>query len=305
MAAGSEVPQKGVLQASGYSPVKTDLSPPIQLPGTGELWANVGKTALAAAQQAGTMLQNSRLNPAVAAQQDYQQTQYDTAADRITELASTRAGRMTMGTDQGGLTTVPAARTDIDPMIRMTLRSAPATPARRAALVTTEESKPTVEQQKQAEQQDFQQHPENYIQNPSTGNYERRQDVPPASTTTTTPATQPKKEYTPGDELTQANVDAGVKEALSRNQFASSDQGIPANYQPPQQGGGSIYSPMRPAPLAPAAPGAPPPDQASTPGTVPGSLSDQFAQQAQKEQLSQWQSQNIHPVVAPAAFLKA
>src|SRR4029077_18979601 len=53
--------QAGLNIGYQYQPVETRLNPPIQLPGTGELWAKVGQTAM----EAGTMLMNSPINPAV------------------------------------------------------------------------------------------------------------------------------------------------------------------------------------------------------------------------------------------------
>lgn len=57
--------QPASIQATGFQP--TEYRPtPINVPtGAGELWAQVGRTALSAAQQVGTMLQQSPLNPVV------------------------------------------------------------------------------------------------------------------------------------------------------------------------------------------------------------------------------------------------
>ena len=292
--------QSGLNIPYNYSPVETKLNPPIQLPGTGELWANVGKTALAAAgqfQSTAQMMQQSPMNPAVKAAQDYQVAQNQAAKAHVEWLqAQGRAGQMVMGSGAQGLETVPAGRSDIDAMVRMALRSAPAPPQEKRP-ATTEQEKPATAAPTTAPEQ------------PEEG-YSASAGMPrtaPPAPTTTQPKTKTQT-HTPGDELTgpsQADVNAGVAEALSRNRFASSEQGVPANYQPPQPGGGSIWSPQRPSPMAPPAPGAPPADQPSTPGTVPGSLSDQYAQAAQKQALAQWQQQNLHPVVSPQAFLTA
>jgi hypothetical protein len=63
--------QAGLNIGYQYQPVETRLNPPIQLPGTGELWAKVGQTAMDAVAQAGDMIRKSRLNPEVKAQMNY------------------------------------------------------------------------------------------------------------------------------------------------------------------------------------------------------------------------------------------
>src|SRR6266481_3087241 len=58
------------LSYTGYTPVKTELASPMQLPGTGELWAQAGKNAMAGAAQVFDTLMKSPLNPQVKKQME-------------------------------------------------------------------------------------------------------------------------------------------------------------------------------------------------------------------------------------------
>jgi len=289
--------QAGLNIPYNYSPVETRLNPPIQLQGTGQLWAKVGETALNAAGQLSDqakMLQQSPLNPAVAAAQDYAVTQYDTAADRINELAATRAGRMTMGTGAAGLETVPAARTDIDSMVRMALRSAPATSESRKTTQTGngDGSAPT---------------PQTVVEAPDSGYGASAAVVgaaPPAPSGSTT--TQPKtKTHTTGDELTDnrgASTDDDFLLRRMMQQRGGSDaaqQGTPAsmtflnpatgNIEPLQTPSVFAAKPTAPAPAAPDGSQPAQPAQGGSPAAA--TKADQVAMQ-------QWQNQNAHPVMS-------
>jgi hypothetical protein len=329
MPEGPEVPQHGPLNIGyQFTPSVANLGGSHLFGGAGALWRDVGKTALEGASQlnqTAQLMEQSPLNPAVQAQMDYNVNQYDTASDRIDELNKTLAGRSTMSTGPQGLQTVPAASMDIDPMVRMRLlaqqkkQQPPTQPEQPAA--------PAASDDKQAAgQSDFAQHPEYYFQNPSTGSFERRFDAPPIQPApqqpkTTAPGQKPVP-TNPGDLLTgnapstglvaSTDNDQAMRQMIQNRGSSAAPEGTPSSMTFPNPATGnieplkadSIFAP-RTAAAAPPAPGAPADQQPSTPGTVPGSLSDQYAQQANKEATQQWQQANIHPVIAPAQLLQA
>jgi hypothetical protein len=382
VAGGPETQHGNLGIAYNYQPVETRLNSPIQLPGTGDLWAKVGQTALNAASQlnqTAQMMQASPLNPAVLAAQNYGVAQYDAATEHIDKLtAAGPRGQMLMATSPQGLSTVAPAQAGT--AYRMMFGPYGGSGSGKGDGSEHPGINPGTE--KDPEEKPAGNAPAfvpgganpDYILNPATGSYELRQGPPPApSPDTKTTPTNPKVEKTNGapsmDTLTgvtkadtgnaanlalntqvpsqggsTAALTAGPGGVLNSGQSQSSDVVAqsaaqyraqyaathflnpatgsyeplqtqppppPSSQQPAPQQGGSIWSPQRPAPMAPPAPtpGAPP-DQsalASTPGTVPGSLSDQYAQRAAKQQqdmqMSNWQNQTqTEPMTADDAM---
>lgn len=301
------------LSYTGYTPVKTELNPPIQLPGTGELWAQAGKNAMIGAQQVFDTLLKSPLNPLVKKQMELGIKTAQQGMDTIDWANKQGAGNWITGIDANGKAyMIPVAQGGVnvqalvgqeeigkkkgggggrvnDPTESTTNK--PAIIGQRVATPGTPPGAP----------------PPGTFFNPATGSYEPLQQPGVTSSTATKPttATQPDSNAPPTDPAdlnrqpktsqitapattnmfaaangaqapsptdfqgpTQAQTDAAVRESLSRNQFVSSEQGLPAGYQPPSQQ---------------------PQDQDQTP--------------LGKQLMSQWQNQNAHPV-APAGEAK-
>lgn len=270
MAAPETQFQQPGLQASGYTPVETRLNPPIQLPGTGELWAQVGRTAMSAAAQAGEMLQKSPLNPEVRAQMKYGVDQYKAAQDQIAYMKSLGPmGHMLQQTTPQGLTqTAPAAISDPTMAARF-MEQAGVGPK------TGGTTGPAPDVNAPPQPTKAEGAPPGTFLNPATGNYEPLQQGQPSGQ----PAPEVQKGPPTAEEMgkgqagvsmfsspvaqaapaptafqgpTQEQTTAAVQEGLQRNRFAGAGQGVPANYQSPQ-------------------------DQAA---------------------LAQWQAQNAHPVMS-------
>ena len=313
--------QQAGLNTNTYTPVKGgDLGGSHLFEGAGQIWAGIGKTAMEAAQQAGQMLQNSRLNPAFAAQQDYQGAQYKAAQDEIAWRQSLGPlGHVTASTGPQGLTEAAPASIS-DPTLAAAwqagaIRNVPKPGGNQTGPppAVNDPSNPNPQQQPQTAQQagqsDLQQHPEYYFQNPATGSYERRQDAPPIQAPAAPTAPQAKPPPTAGEmgrsaSAAQPDLSAGLASTLVPSQGGSTAAmsagggGMPNTGQPqspdiqatpagPQ--GGSIWSPMR-SPMAPPAPGAAP---AQPPAQTPAG-----ATQADQASMAQWQAQNAHPVMS-------
>jgi hypothetical protein len=266
--------QAGLNVPYSYTPVETKLNPPIQLPGTGELWAGVGRTALAAAGQVGEMLQKSPLNPAVKAQMDYGIDQYKAAQAHVAWLQQQgRAGQMAESTTPSGLETIPAGGAGVNPMVAMRLLAGP-----------PKKTPPPAPEKKQSTQEQKEQ-----STSPYGGLEEKNAPVPPE-----------ELPVNPGDLLSlnvpsqggsTAALAAGPASVVNTGQSQSSDiEAIPAAQYRAQQQGGSIWSPQRPSPAPPPAPTTPMPSGTGA-GAPQGSPSEQ-------QQLAQWQAQNAHPVMA-------
>jgi hypothetical protein len=100
MAAAPETQRQAAgVSVTGYSPVVTQLSTPnMGSPGAGQLWAQVGRTAM----EAGTALMNSPLNPAV---REELQARYKSAQEGINQfnvLDKTGLGPLMYSVDQLG-----------------------------------------------------------------------------------------------------------------------------------------------------------------------------------------------------------
>jgi hypothetical protein len=101
----------------------------MQLPGTGELWAKVGDTALRAAgaiQSSAQMLQQSPVNPAVKAQMQAQKASADAGVSQIQAMENlpNQLGRLVMGTDAHGNLIIQAPGTITDPTLANAFQSA-------------------------------------------------------------------------------------------------------------------------------------------------------------------------------------
>lgn len=247
-----------------YTPVETRLNPVMQLQAAD--WAGVGKTALAAAgqlQSSVEMLQKSPVNPAVKAQMLAQQRSAQEGVKQFDYLNQQRAGRSVIAIDAQGnaVTMAPASIQDPNLATLFYPPDFPPKPERQPKKETTTEETPT---------------PKTVTEQPAEG-YSASAAVRGAAPAA--PSAKPKTgaaPINPGDLLTpsQNQTNAAIQEALQRNRIVSSEQGIPAGYQPPQQAQpSSIWSPQRPSPMAPPAPAeAPPEAQPPVPQTDPAAL---------------------------------
>lgn len=321
MAAPEAQFQQAGINTNTYTPVKGgDLGGSHLFGGAGQLWAQVGKTALDAASQfnqTAQMIQQSPLNPAVKAQMNYNVDQYKAAQDHIDYIKSLGAlGQVVQKTGQGGLETVPIASIQ-DPTLaaRMTanmgLTPKPGGSGSGPSAPINNPSQQQASPQDQG-QSDIQQHPENYFLNPATGSYERRADAPPIQTpqqgqpqqkrpptagdmgkTTSAapaaPASMDKIGLVPSQGGSTAASTAGGDGILNTGQPQSPD--IIAT--PAQKPSGSIWSPMRPTPMAPPAPDGSQPAQPPAQGQSPAA-----ATKADQASMQQWQNQNAHPVMS-------
>jgi hypothetical protein len=269
MAAGSEVPQKGVLQATGYQPVETRLNPPMQLPGTGELWANVGKTAMNAVQQAGQMLQASPLNPVVK-----EQMTESIARSKLGEAAMAHA-MANPNWAYGTTAESPSGASMTAPITQPVAQQVGQGIDYSGQSKKEEQPKPKEEQ------------PKPKVTPPPPANLN-------SGMTQATPAVQ--------SDLTAALASTLVpSQGGSTAAATAGDGGMPNTGQPQSSDivatpaappGGSIWSPMRPAPAAPPAPNQPPPQPAAQ------SQTPAAATQGDQAAMAKWQAQNAHPVMS-------
>jgi hypothetical protein len=286
MAAPETQFQQAGISASGYSPTVTQLAPPIRLEGSGALWAQVGKTAMDAASQAGEMLQKSPLNPAVRAAINYNVDQYKRAQEVIQKQRDMGPyGYITSQVGPGGLSTVSPAQIT-DPTLAQGYLSA----LQKGYIppVTTKDGGPPGPPAP-GTGGDQDKKPAQPVQQPTNQGPELIGGTPPPAPAAPPPQNGPPA---PGDMgkptasadiwaapgqppaapsfqgPDQAQTAAAVQDALRRNQFASNQPGVPAGYQPP-------------------------------------SGPDAQAQEAQRQQqLQQWQAQNAHPVASASDALK-
>lgn len=294
--------QAAGINTNTYTPVKGgDLGGSHLFGGSGQIWAGIGKTALDAAAQlndTSKMIQASPLNPNVRAQQEYQGEQADAAADHIEWLqAQGRAGQMVMGSDPSGLTTSPAGKLDVDPMIRMALRSAPAKPSTTKTTTSNNGSDNTAAAPK----------PKTVTEQPYEGYSASSATIgaaPPAPSDSTTTQPSKPKTHTTGDELTDDRGTSTDNDFLLRRMIqerggsGAAQQGTPAsmtflnpatgNVEPLQTGPPSVFA-AKPAAPAPAAPDQTQPAQGGSPAA---------ATQADQVAMQQWQNQNAHPVMS-------
>jgi hypothetical protein len=324
--AGPEVPQHGALNIgyqSAFEPLR--LNSPIALQAAD--WAGVGRTAMDAVTKAGQMLQQSPLNPDVREAMNYAIAQHKAGEGQIAWAQGLGPqGKLLGRTTAQGYEQISPAESGASfaplfmPKTPPPAGTPPPPPAPKGAPGTGKEP------QEKTQQPGDENHPN--VSPPPPANLEN----PPASISGATSANESNYAYQGPN---QAQTAAAIRDALSRNQFASSEQGVPAGYQPPQGGpngappgtflnpatgsyeplqqgppatpsgapslagpsqrASGIWSPMRPSPAAPPAPAASP---SASQGQVPAPQSDPVA-------LAQWQAANVHPVIAPKAVLDA
>jgi hypothetical protein len=279
MAAGPEVPQPGTIQYNTYTPVKGgDLGGSRLFGGAGQIWAGIGDTALKAARQfqdTAQMIQQSPLNPAVRSQMYEAQSRANLGRDYIDFVRKNPSYfRGTVGEGPGGATlTAPITQ----PVAQQEAEGIDYSGGKTEKKEEKEEKKP---QQKEEEEKK---------------------------------APLPSKDLNSGlSQVQPDSINAALASTLVPSQGGSTaastagDGGMPNTGQPqdpdvvatpaqpvaPQPS--SIWSPGRPAPLAPPAPGAPPPAQQPPPqGQSPAA-----ATMADKASMAQWQAQNAHPVMS-------
>jgi hypothetical protein len=282
---------------------------------TGEILAGAGTTALNAAKNVQTALQTSPLNPMVKAQMDAARASAQTGQAQLAWAAdpSNPYRRWLIETDgqgnarvRAGFEGTPTFQQKLDPYgdgdgngQKPGKPNDPDRPATKPVV-----SAPPAPGQPVARQQGFEasEYPatppastQPAVVAPPTDASKANEQPPLPNQASASPfrpgvaANAPAPNAFTGPN--QAQTAAAVKEALSRNQFASSEQGIPANYQPP-----STYPTI--ASDQGGAQGAPAQQGAAQPQVEPGGIMDQYAKgyaqgQEQKRQvdLSNWQEQ--------------
>jgi hypothetical protein len=294
MAAGSEIPQKGVLQASGYTP--SEYHPiGIEIPtGAGALWAGVGQTALAGAQQFGNQLQNSRLNPAFAAQQDYQKAQFQQGQDQIAYMKSLGPmGHMfVQTTPQGASMTAPASISDPTMAARF-MEAAGVGPKVGAGGGNGNGGPPTVNNPAAGNQS-----PYGGLEEKSTGAQQQQQPKGPPTAQemgrgqASADTGDSRSASTDNDFLLQRMMQE--RQAVGLGGSDAAQQGTPASMTFTNPATGNVEPLQTPSVFAsrggaqaPAAPTGPPP-QAQTPAA---------ATQTDQAAMAKWQAQNAHPVM--------
>ena len=295
----------GLSAGTTYTPVRTELAPPIQLPGTGQLWADVGKNALNASAQVFDTMMKSPLNPKVKAEMELGRQSALRGIETIDWLRQQGAAGYLLGGVSGDkFATMPGGQV-ADPTLLMQLLRGKQGPKGGEG---SEAGKPhDVEEKTEqppppAPSGGPMGAPKGMFLNPATGSYESLDQpgtegkapetpaqpatrVPSDPSQLTGPPKPPTAQIAPSNMWasagpqppaapgfqgpTQEQTAQAIQEATQRNQFASSQPGVPAGYQPPQQ-----------------------PDQAAQ-------------QEAQRQQqLQAWQAQNAHPVADSQSALE-
>jgi hypothetical protein len=270
-----------------YQPVETRLNPPIQLPGTGELWAKVGDTAMRAA----NMLMNSPINPAV---REELQARYKSAQEGINQfnaLDKAGVGPLMYTVDEQGraralapgeiqdktMATQILSRLGIGPKLGTgggggTGSIEPGTAT--GGTQKTETKPPTAEE--------------------AGGAKETKPKPPTAEQAGGGQASAVG--LVPSQGGSTAALTAGPGGVLNTGQPQSPDiEAVPAAQYRAQQQGGSIWSPQGPSPMPPPAPTAGPQMTLGATAQPPPGMGLGGTDQAA---LASWQAQNAHPVMS-------
>ena len=264
--------QPAGLNTNTYTPVKGgDLGGSHLFGGAGQIWAGIGQTALNAAAQFGQtaqMLQQSPENPAVRSQMYEAQSRADMGRDYIDFVRKNPSYfQGTVGEGPGGATAVAPITQSVQQQSGWNIG-----PGGDGGKTPKEEKKSPPQEEKKSPQ------PPKDL---NSGMTQAQPDLSAALASTSVPS----------HGGSTAAMGAGDPTQLNTGQPQSSD----VVAQPAQQQGGSIYSPMRPSPMAPPAPGAapapaqPPPAQGQSPAA---------ATQADQAAMAQWRTQNEHPVMS-------
>jgi hypothetical protein len=308
MAAGSEVPQKGVLQASGYTPVETRLNPPIQLQAAD--WAGVGRTALAAADQfnkTAQMIQASPLNPMVKAQQLAQKSASEAgiADQQWRNNLPNNFGRLMEYTDEHGNVISMAPGQIQDPTTLANLQAAMkigagggSTEHGKAPAVSEETARDGDSSQTQTQDQGFES-----SEYPAAGGQQPPQPQQPKKKTPPTAEQQAHPGSTQTSTVSPALMAGGSDEqALAAARAASSgsdaaQEGTPASMTFTNPATGNV-EPLKTDSVFASRPAAPAPPAPTGPQQPPVSQTPAAATQADQAAMQKWQNQNAHPVMS-------
>ena len=274
MAAGPETQHGNLNIGYNYQPVETKLNPPIQLPGTGELWAKVGDTALRAAgqlQSSAQMLQQSPVNPAIRSQMYEAQERANMGRDYIDFVRQNPNWMHAVtGEGQGGATTVAPITQPVTQQNQWDLDYDGSGGGGGKGKGSGDGS-----QEKKEEQ------PKKKAPEPPANLNEGLAQAAPAPDSISAALASTR---VPSQGGSTAALSAGGDGMLNTGQPQSSD--IVA--QPAPQPSGSIFNPMRPAPLAPPAPVTPPPAAQPAAGGSPAA-----ATKADQVAMQKWQNQSM------------
>lgn len=241
--------------------------------GAGELWAQVGKTALDAGKQVLETLMNSPLNPEVKEKMKYGIDAYKRGQEVIDWARS--KGELGYWLGKAG----PAGYEQLSPAnisdptlaaqflkgIIPTPPKPPPPPPPTTDGTTETKTYPTISSDQGDQPPTPDTSLEKRMEKPTT------QVAAPPSTmfAAAAPAQPPAPTQFQGP--TQPETAAAVQEALARNRFASAQPGVPTGYQPPTQ---------------------------AYPTITGGQAGPSSAE------LAAWQAQNVHPIASPSAFIK-
>jgi hypothetical protein len=291
------------IQATGFTPSEYRATP-VNVPSeAGALWAQVGKTALEAAKQAGGMLQDSPLNPAVKEQMNYAINNYklgETQNDYIRSLGPW--GHLLVQTSPQGPTTIsPGQITDPTMAARILQRMGIGIPAPPPPAPGPQDKQPDKTTPPQTV-------PETGGQGYSASWGASAAERAAPSTATKPKTTQPTT-TNPGDLLVPGSASTDnaflLRQMEQERQAAGlggsqvAQQGTPSsmtftnpatgNVQPLQTPSVFASRPAAPAPAAPTGQPQQPQPVSQTPAA---------ASQADQAAMQQWQEQNAHPVMS-------
>jgi hypothetical protein len=283
----------GIGYQSSFEPLR--LNPPIQLPSTGDLWKEVGRSALAA----GQAIQNSAINPAVKEQMKYSQAQFQQGENQIAAMRANPYGWLLGRTTPQGYEGLSPAEsgTAFAPFFQPKIPPPPGKEPPPAPKTAPGTGRETTEKTTQPSQPSTQPKDPNDLQIDTTSADTDTSGLT-ASTDTDALVRQMIRERQAaglgGSEAAQPGTPPGLT-------FTNPATG---NVQPLQQTAPGMFAGRAATPPA-AAPSAP--AQAQPPAQQPadqGSAISQITQQPGVA-LANWQNQNIHPVIAPPALQQA
>ena len=233
-----------------FTPVPLHLNPPIQLPGTGELWANVGRMAL----DAGRQMQASALNPEVREQMKYAVSQYKQGEQHIANMQQAGLSDVLAQTTPEGTTTMaPGAITDPTMAARvMALLNMGPKPGGAGSGAAPEVNAPAAPQGSTQDQGSQKATPETKGP-PTTGQMGRpTTQVTPTSvfaTNTTTQAPAPDQ-FGPNRPYLSASAEPGpIPTTAAGEPGYTSEPAAPQGMPVTQRG--PVWNPLQPAPQGP------------------------------------------------------
>ena len=276
---------------AGYSFSPTEYRPQqINVPsGAGALWAQVGQTALAAAERAGNTLQQSPLNPMVKAKMDAQIAASQQGIEQGNWLTSlpNNVGRYMIGRDAQGNAILQPPSQITDPTLAAQFQQTTGLVPKTGDNKTGDNGGPPA------------------VNNPAAGNQQNTTSTPyggmeeknaPSQTTPSGPPTtgdMGKSASTSDDYLLRMRAE---RKLLGLDTSDAAQEGTPPGmtYTNPATGNVEPLKTEAPSVFAAKGPGQPPP----APNQPPQAQTPAAATQTDQAAMAQWQAQNAHPVMS-------